>query len=151
MYSIFNKKKSKQVFQNEHHNNHTCISYSQRPDEQQDKNVFKTNHASPTMLMPESSSTNNPRTIPAQAETSTIVIPKTAIVRIIWKKGNKINKIKSQNNVKITTALTVGDYQDVKITRNTNSINNTLKEVIKIVLCKNFSSNYCTYDPDCKF
>ena len=36
-------------------------------------------------------------------ETSTTVIPKTAIGRIIGRKGNKIDKIQSQNNVEITT------------------------------------------------
>ena len=98
------KEKSKQVFQNEHHNDHTYTSYSQIPDEQPDKNVFKTNHTSPTnqissnnhsgnrqdnQLMQKSSSIDNSRTIPAQTETSTIVIPKTAIGRIIGRKGNK--------------------------------------------------------------
>ena len=113
------KEKSKQVFQNEHHNDHSYTSYSQRPDEQLDKNVIKTNHTSPTnqisssnhsghrqtnQLMPESSSTNNNSgTTPAQKETSTIVIPKTAIGRIIGRKGNKIDKIQSQNNVEIAT------------------------------------------------
>ena len=68
------KEKSKQVFQNEHHNDRTYTSYSQRPDEQRDTNVFKSSHTSPTnqissnnhsghrhvnQLMPESSSTNN--------------------------------------------------------------------------------------------
>ena len=32
-------------------------------------------------------------------ETSTTVIPKTAIGRIIGRKGNKIDKIQSQNNM----------------------------------------------------
>ena len=41
------KEKSKQVFQNDHHNDHTNTSYSQRPDEQLDKNNFKINHTSP--------------------------------------------------------------------------------------------------------
>ena len=50
-----------------------------------------------------------------------------------------------------TTSRTVGDYQDVNITGNTNNINNALKDVSEIVLCKNLSSNCCTYDPDCKF
>ena len=101
-------KKSKKVFQNEHHNNQNYTSCSQRPDEKPDENPFKTNHTSATnqiysknhsdhrhvnQLMPESSSTNNSGTIPAQAESSTIVIPKTAIGRIIERKGNKINKI----------------------------------------------------------
>ena len=36
------KEKSKQVFQDEHHNDHSYTSYSQRPDEQLDKNVIKT-------------------------------------------------------------------------------------------------------------
>ena len=36
-------------------------------------------------------------------------------------------------------------------TGNTNNINNALKEISKIVLCKNFSSKCCTYSPDCKF
>ena len=109
--------KSKQVFQNEHHNDHSYTSCSQRPDEQVEKNVIKTNHTSPTnqissnnhsghrqtnQLMPESSSTNhNSRIIPAQTETSTIVIPKTTIGRIIERKGNKIEKMQSQNNVEI--------------------------------------------------
>ena len=139
--------------ENEHHNDHTYTSYSQRPDKQPDKNDFKTNHTSPTnqissdnhsghrhvnQLMPESSSTNNSRTIPAQAETSTIVIPETAIGRIIGRKGNKINKRQSHNNVEITASLTVGDYQDIKITGNTNNIYNGLKEISEIVLCKNF-------------
>ena len=68
------KEKSKQVFQNEHHNDRTYTCYSQRPDEQPDTNVFKSSHTSPTnqissnnhsghrhvnQLMPESSSTNN--------------------------------------------------------------------------------------------
>ena len=98
------------------------------------------------------SSTNNFRTIPAQAETLTTVIPKTAIGRIIGRKDNKINKIQSHNNVEITTSLAVSDYQDVKTTGNTNkNINNALKEISEIVLCKNFSSNCCTYGPDCKF
>ena len=72
------------------------------------KNTFKTNHNSLTsqissknhsghrhvnQLMPESSSTNKSGTMPAQAESSTIVIPKTTIGRIIERKGNKINKI----------------------------------------------------------
>ena len=48
------------------------------------------------------------------------------------------------------TTLAVGDYQDVKITGNTNN-NNALKEISEIVLCKTFSSNCCTYGPDCKF
>ena len=124
------KEKSKQVFQNEHHNDHTHTSYSQRPDEQLGKNVVKTNHTNPTSqissnnhsghrqineLMPESSSTNNSRTIPAQTETATIVIPKTAIGRIIGRKGNKIDKIQSQNNVEITTSLTIGDYQVIML------------------------------------
>ena len=147
------KEKSKQVFQNEHHNDHTHTSYSQRPDEQLGKNVVKTNHTNPTSqissnnhsghrqineLMPESSSTNNSRTIPAQTETATIVIPNTAIGRIIGRKGNKINKIQPRNNLEITTSLTVGDYQDVKITGNTNNITNALKEISKTVLCKKF-------------
>ena len=46
-------------------------------------------------LIPELSSTSNSRTIPAEAETLTIVIPKPAIGRIIGRKGNKINKIQS--------------------------------------------------------
>ena len=101
-------KKSKKVFQNEHHNDQTYISCSQRPDEKPDKNTFKTDHNSLTsqissknhsghrhvnQLMPESSSTNNSGTMPAQAESSTIVILKTTIGRIIERKGNKINKI----------------------------------------------------------
>ena len=72
------KEKSKQVFQNGHHNGHTYTSYSQRPHDQPDKNNFKTIHTSPTnqissdnhsdhrhvnQLIPESSSTNNSRTI----------------------------------------------------------------------------------------
>ena len=108
------KEKSKQVFQNELHNNHSYTSYSQRAVEQPNKNNFKTNHTSPTNqissdnhsghkhvnhLIPESSSTNNSRTIPAQAETLTIAIPKTAIGRIIGRKGNKINKIQSHGNL----------------------------------------------------
>ena len=112
------KEKSKQVFQNEHHNDHTYTSYSQRPDEQPDKNFIKTNHTNPTnqissnnqsghrqisQLMPKSSSTNNSRTIPSPTETSTIVIPKIEIGRIIRRKGNKINKIQSQNSVEIIT------------------------------------------------
>ena len=101
--------------------------------------------------MPELSSTKNSRTILAQAETSTIASPKTAIGRITGRKGNKINKIQSHNNVEITISLTAGDYQDVKITGNTSDINNALKEISEIVLCKNFSSNCCTYGPDCKF
>ena len=161
------KEKSKQVFQNEHHNDHTYTSYSQRPDKQLDKDNFKTNFTSPTNqisldnhschkhvnhLIPELSSTNNSRTKPAQAETLTIVILKTAVGRIIGRKGNKINKIQLHNNVEITTSLAVGDYQDVKITGNTNSnINNALKETGEIVLCKNFSSNCCTYGPNFKF
>ena len=61
-------------------------------------------HGQTNQLMPESSSTNNnSRTIPAHTETSTIVIPKTAIGRIIGRKGNKIDKIQSQNNVEIAT------------------------------------------------
>ena len=36
------KEKSKQVFQDEHHNDHSYTSYSQRPDEQLDKNAIKT-------------------------------------------------------------------------------------------------------------
>ena len=59
-------------------------------------------------LMPESSSTNNSRTASAQAETSTVVIPKPAIGRIIVRKGNKVNKIQAQNNAAITTSLTYG-------------------------------------------
>ena len=101
-------KKSKKVFQNEHHNNQTYTSCSQRPDEKLDKSIFKTSHNSLSsqissknhsghrhvnQLMPESSSANNSGTIPAQAESSTIVISKTAIGRIIERKGNKINKI----------------------------------------------------------
>ena len=78
--------------------------------------------------MPEFSSTNNPGTIPAQTKTSTIVIPKTAIGRIIGRKGNKINKMQSQNNVEIAISLTIGRYQDVKITGNTSNINNALKK-----------------------
>ena len=101
--------------------------------------------------MPESSSANNSRTIPAQAETSTIVIPKTAIGRIVGRKGSKANKIPSHNKVEITTSLTVSDYQDVMITGNANNINNSLKEISEIVLCKNVSSNFCTYGPECKF
>ena len=84
-------------------------------------------------------------------ETSTTVIPKTTVGRIIGRYGNKINKIQLQNNVEITTSLTVSDYQDVKITGNANNINNALKEISEIVLCKNFSSNCHTYGPDCKF
>ena len=42
------KEKSKQVFQNEHHNDLTYTSYSQRPDEQPDKRFIKTNHTNPT-------------------------------------------------------------------------------------------------------
>ena len=160
------KEKSKQVFQNGHHNGHTYTSYSQRPDDQLDKNNFKTIHTNPTnqissdnhsdhrhvnQLIPELSSTNNSRTILAQAETSTIVIPKTGIGRIIGRKGNKINKIQSHNNVEITISLTASDCQDVKITGNTSNINNALKEISEIVLCKNFSSNCRTYGPDCKF
>ena len=67
------KEKSKQVFQNEHHNDLSYTSYSQKPHVQLDKNVIKTNHTSPAnqissnnhsghrqtnQLMPESSSTN---------------------------------------------------------------------------------------------
>ena len=44
--------------------------------------------------MPGLSSTNKSRTTPAQAETSTTVIPKTATGQIIGGKGNKVNKIK---------------------------------------------------------
>ena len=125
------KEKSEQVFQDEHHNDLSYTSYSQRPEVQLDKNVIKTNHTSPTnqisssnhsghrqtnQLMPESSSTNNNSgTTPAQKETSTIVIPKTAIGRIIGRKGNKIDKIQSQNNVEITTSLTIGDYQVIML------------------------------------
>ena len=84
-YIQYLKEKSKQVFQNEHHNDHTYISYSQRPDEKPDKNVFKTNHTSRTnqissknhsgnrqdnQLMQESSSINNSRTKSAQTETN---------------------------------------------------------------------------------
>ena len=101
--------------------------------------------------MPGSSSTNNSRTTPAQVKTSTIFIPKTAVGRIIGRIGNKTNKRQSQNNVEITTSLTVNDCQDVKITGNTNNINNALKEISEIVLCKYFSSDCCTYGPDCKF
>ena len=68
------------------------------------KSDLKTNHTSPAnqilsnnhsehrhvnQLIPESSSSNNSKTTSAQAETSTIVIPKTAIDRIIGRKGNK--------------------------------------------------------------
>ena len=121
---------------------------------------MKANHTSPTnqidlihinQLKPELSSINSSRTTSAQAETSTVVIPKTAIGRIIGRKGNKVNKIQSQNNVEITTSLTVCEYQDFKITENANNINNALKEISEIVLCKNFSSNHCTYGPNCKF
>ena len=48
MYSIFTEKSKKQVFQNEHHKMTTAINLLQRPDEQLDKNVIKTNHTSPT-------------------------------------------------------------------------------------------------------
>ena len=64
-------------------------------------------------------------------ETSTTVIPKTAIGRIIGRRGNKIDKIQSQNNVEITTWLTIDDYQDVKITGNTSNINNALNQTIR--------------------
>ena len=99
--------------------------------------------------MPELSSANS-RTTPAQEETSTIVILKTAFGRIIGRKDNKMNKIQSQYNVEITTSLTVSDYQDVKITGNANN-NNALKDISEIVLCKNFLSNCCTYGPDYNF
>ena len=134
------KEKSKQVFQKEH-NDHTYTSQSQRTDEQ-NKNDLKVNHTCPinqiylihaNQLITESSSTNNSRTTSAQAKTSTVVIPNTAIGRIIERKGNKINKIQSQNNVEITTSLTVSDYQVVKITGNANNINNALKGEIEIV------------------
>ena len=130
MYSVF-KRKIKAVFQNEH-NVHTYTSHSQRIDEP-NINELKANHTSPTnqipsnnhsdhrhvnQLMPGSSSTNNSRTTPAQAETSTVIIPKTAIGQIVGRKGNKTNKIQSQNNVEVATSLTVIDYQDVKITEN---------------------------------
>ena len=40
----------------------------------------------------------------------------------------------------------------IKTRGNTNkNINNAFKEISEIVLCKNFSSNCCTYGPDCKF
>ena len=71
-------------------------------------------------LIPESYSANSSRTTLARAETSIAVIPKTAIGQIIGRKGSKINNIQSQNNVEITTSLTVSDYQDVKITGNAN-------------------------------
>ena len=101
--------------------------------------------------MPESSATDNFRTTSAQVETSTIVIPKTSIVRIIERKGNKINKMQSPNNVKISSSLTVSDYQDAIITGVANNINNAdQQETNEIVLCKKFSSNCCTYGPDCK-
>ena len=61
------------------------------------------------------SSSNNPRTTPAQEETLITVILKNAISQIIGRKGNKINKIQPQNNVEITTSLTASDYPDVKI------------------------------------
>ena len=57
--------------------------------------------------------------------------------------------MQSQNNVEIAISLTIGRYQDVKITGNTSNINNALKEISKIVLCKNVSSNRCSYGPDC--
>ena len=158
------QRKSKQIFQNKH-NDHSYGSHSQRTDEP-NLNDLKANHTIPTnqipsnnhsdhrhvnQLMPGSSSTNNSRTTPAQVETSTIVIPKTAIGQIIGRKGNKINKMQSQNNEEITISLTVSYYQDVKITGNANDINNALKEISEIVLCKNVSSNCCTYGTDWKF
>ena len=132
----------------------------------QTKTTLKTNHTSTTnntssdnhsghkhvnQLIPESASINNFITISTQAETSTIVISKTAIEIIIGRKGNKINKVQSHNNVEITTSLTAGDYQDAKITGNTNNINNALKKISEIVLCKNFSSNCCICGLDYKF
>ena len=101
--------------------------------------------------MPWLPSTNNSRTTPAHAETSAIVIHANAIGWIIGKRDNKINKMQAQNNMEIRISLTVRDYQDVKITGNANSINNALKEITVIVLCKNFSSRYCIYRPDSKF
>ena len=53
--------------------------------------------------------------------------------------------------MEITISLTVSDYQNIKITRNANNINNALKEITVIVICKNFSSKYCIYGPDSKF
>ena len=124
----------------------TYTSHFQRTDEP-NINYLKANHTKPTnqipsnnhsehrhvnQLMPGSYSTNIYGITPAQVETCTIVIPKS-------------NKMQSQNNVEITTSLTVSDYQDVKIKGNTRNINNALKEISEIALCKNFSSNCCTY------
>ena len=53
--------------------------------------------------------------------------------------------------MEITTSLTVSDYQDVKITGNSKSINSALKEISEIALYKKFSSNRCTYGPGYKF
>ena len=111
--------------------NHTCSTNQIPSNNNSDLIHFN-------QLIPESSFTNNSRTTSAQAETSTVAIPKNSIGWIIGRKGNKINEIQSQNNVEITTSLTVTDYQDVKITGNANNINSALKGISKIVLCKLF-------------
>ena len=54
-------------------------------------------HRNVNQLIPELSSTKNSRIISDQAETSTVVIRRTTILRIIGRKDNKINKTKSQN------------------------------------------------------
>ena len=53
--------------------------------------------------------------------------------------------------MEIATSLRIIDYQNVKVTGEANNINNALKEISEIALCKNFSSNRCKYGRACKF
>ena len=84
------------------------------------------------------SSSNNPRTTPAQEETLITVILKNAISQIIGRKGNKINKIQPQNNVEITTSLTASDYPDVKIIVNAYNNQQCIDWKVRLCYAKNF-------------
>ena len=95
------KEKSKQVFQYEHHNDHSYTSYSQRPDEQLHKNAIKTKsdflkqsqwpqHRQTNQLMPESSSTNNNSgTIQLRQKPQQLSSPKLQLEELLGKRATK--------------------------------------------------------------
>ena len=66
-------------------------------------------------LLPITSEQHQVRRKPQQ-----LLSPKNAIGQIIGRKGNNTNKIQSQNNVEITSSLTVSNCQDVKETPTTS-------------------------------